>query len=215
MLNMLLMIPPAPFINSKLEIFNFATEMLLKPQNQSITMQNQMQNLACISAVSSSKLALYISAHLRDQLEAAATALLQKEITPQHQTLIGFILRNTLCLANNQKVKTHLQTNKMPLRLYKAIKEDDPIKAGRIIRQLEPKLKTIVLRFVLKISSENAELERELTQEVLRDMDHLTTITDPYFIEHVFSQFLHNESRLPVSIQLKAYSSGNGTEPKW
>ncbi len=189
--------------------------MLLKPQNQSIAMQNQMQNIACISAASSSKLALFISAHLRDQLEAATTALLQKEITPQHQTLIGFILRNTLWIAHNQKVKTRLQTDKTPLRLYKAIKEDDPIKAGRIIRQLEPKLKAIVLNFVLKISSENADLERELSQEVLKDMEHLTTITDPYFIEHVFSQFLHNESRLPVSIRLKECSFGDGTRSKW
>jgi len=75
----------------------------------------------------------------------------------------------------------------MPIRLYKAIREEDPIKAGRIIRQLDPKLKTIVLKLVLKISSENVELERELTQEVLKDMDNLTIISDPYFIEHVFS----------------------------
>jgi hypothetical protein len=46
-----------------------------------------------------------------------------------------------ICLANNQKARTRLQEEKLPLRLYKAIKEEDPIKAGRIIRQLDPKLK--------------------------------------------------------------------------
>ena len=100
-----------------------------------------MQNLACMLAISSSKLALHISAHLKDQLEAVATALLQKELSSQHQSLISFILRNMICLANNQKVRTRLQEEKLPLRLYKAIKEEDPIKAGRIIRQLDPKLK--------------------------------------------------------------------------
>jgi len=101
----------------------------------------------------------------------------------------------------------------VPLRLYKAIKEDDPIKAGRIIRELK-KIRVVAINLVLKVAVGHPELERELTAEVLKDMDHLKTITDAYFIENVFSQFLHNEYRLPVSIALKAFSTRDG-EPRW
>jgi len=114
------------------------------------------------------------------------------------------------------KVRCRLQASHVPQRLYRAIKEDDPIVTGRIIRNLSPKLLGAVMKLVLKLSVGYAEVEREQCAEVLKDLAHLQTIVDAYFIDHVFSSFVHNESRLPISIQLKSFSSrGSNNELQW
>jgi len=74
-----------------------------------------------------------------------------------------------------------------PQRVYKAIKEEDPVKASRVVRDLDPKLRNIALQLILKLSIGNDQAERDLTAEVLKDLHHLTTIVDPFFIDQVFS----------------------------
>ena len=43
----------------------------------------------------------------------------------------------------------------VPQRLYKAIKEENPVKAGRIIRDIDPKLREIIMKLILKLSVGN------------------------------------------------------------
>lgn len=73
------------------------------------------------------------------------------------------------------------------------IKEDNPEQAGRIIRKLDKKLLHQVMRLILNLTAGNETTEKALCEEVLKDMAHLTTIVDNYFIDKVFSQLLHNE----------------------
>jgi hypothetical protein len=72
------------------------------------------------------------------------------------------------------------------------------------------------MHLILKLSVGNPEAEKELTAEVLKDLHHLTTIVDLYFIDKVFSLFLHNEATLPVSLKVKSFTNrGPGNEIQW
>lgn len=91
----------------------------------------------------------------------------------------------------------------------KAIKEENPKEAGRIIRDLKPLLKEPIIEIILQLSVGNQETERELAREVYHYLQDMQTFADSYFIENIFSSFLHNEVRRPICFKLKSFSAKN------
>lgn len=204
--------PPAPFFNSAIDVYSYATDVLLVPDpTKCMAVQSQMKQIASVLASCNNKLALNTyNDILKDSLEAAITSLNAKDITKSQQECLCTIFQQVLALSNDAKIKARLLAAKTPIRLLKALKEDNPKEAGRIIRDLKPVLKQPIIEIILQLSAGCQETERELANEVYNYLKEMKTFSDSFFIETVFSSLLHNEVRRPVCFKLRAINPKNG-----
>lgn len=91
----------------------------------------------------------------------------------------------------------------MPIKIYEAIKEENPIKAKRLIRNIDKKLLCILTELVLQLTAGNSEIESELSKLVIDDLEILSKQSDEVFINQILLRLFKLEKTLPVSLTQK------------
>lgn len=65
----------------------------------------------------------------------------------------------------------------------------------------------LLVELILCVSAGHKDLEKELTQTVIKDLDSLRTKRDMYFINKVLLPLIRNEATVPICIIEKKISS--------
>jgi len=92
-------------------------------------------------------------------------------------------------LSRDSKVCARLQANEMPLIIYESMKEADPIKAKRLIKNLDSKVLFILTELVLQLTTGCASLEAALAKQIIADLDVLCKQQDEVFIKNLMLPF--------------------------
>jgi len=77
----------------------------------------------------------------------------------------------------------------MPLIIYESMKEADPIKAKRLIKNLDSKVLFILTELVLQLTTGCASLEAALAKQIIADLDVLCKQQDEVFIKNLMLPF--------------------------
>jgi hypothetical protein len=97
-----------------------------------------------------------------------------------------------------------LQAIELPVSLYESIKEQNPVKAHRLIKTLEPNVLHILSELIMSLTAGNLQLENKLSLLIIQDLGILSLQTDNTFINKVLLPLFKNERKLPVTLTHKA-----------
>jgi hypothetical protein len=197
----LLIVPPVPFHNAKVDQFEFASQTLLgpPPQGSSDEMAVQMQQVAGILSGQSHELAMMIFSQKKGMLETL-TRQLTGSASEAAKGSAKSIAQFWLDACQDRKVCARLQAEDLPIALYNLMKEKDAKEAKRIVKDFEEDLFQLVVQIILKVSAGHEESEKKLSVAVIEDIQHLAEIRDKTFINKVLLPLIKNEVTLPVSL---------------
>lgn len=106
-------------------------------------------------------------------------------------------------LSRDAKVCARLQADEMPLVIYDSIKESDPVKAQRLIKNIDSKILFILTELILKLTVGNDQLENKMSKQVIQDLEVLQQFNDSVFIDKLLLPLFKLEHTLPVTIMQK------------
>lgn len=187
-------------MNKSIEVESFVKDVLLKPTDEKM----HLPLFASILASQNGNIAKHIFESQKDLLENISKAKTDSIIKKRDMKIAQF----WLYVSSDAYVRSELQKSKLPLSLYDSIIEKDPVTSGQIMKvNYSEEYLTLLTEIILTVSAGCKELEDELSQKVIKDIEHLGKQRDMFFINKVLLALIRNEAVLPVCLVEKIQSA--------
>ena len=158
MLVILLMVPPAPFKNTKINQVNFAIDTLLTAPAEDES-SDAKHGIACLLACQNHEIAMRIFETKKAQLDSLVDQLKKVETAstqPLSPERMAIVANFWLDAASDKKVCARLQEEGLPITLYTFIREENPKEQGRILKEMDDTLLRALIELLLKVSAGHA-----------------------------------------------------------
>lgn len=200
-LAVLLLCPPAPFVNSLAQPVLLAKEELLA-DNVDAACQRQRQILASVLAAAIPEIALTLfngGLLLQELMEARpleSTSADSFEVLEHALAFWG-------SASQDRTVRAKLQEQRLPFVLYQLLrrKAGTPSKAeGGMLASLPAAVVTGVVDLIKGLVVGHTGLEAELADLLIEDLEHLSEQRDMDFVNKVFLPLIKVEKAVPVTL---------------
>jgi hypothetical protein len=110
------------------------------------------------------------------------------------------VARFWLNAAHDSDVRKSLQEEGLPAKLYAFLREDDPATAKRVMKTSGSKeYRELIVQLIKYVSAGHRPSELALAEFICKDIPHLESNRDEFFIDYVLLPFIKNEQCLPIS----------------
>jgi len=192
----LLLCPPAPFVNSLADPVTFS-EDLLKGHQEDPAKTRQRQILASVLAAAKSEIAkrVFDLGLLLDVL-AEPLALDAAKRMSEHEHALTF----WTSVAQDLTVRRLLQDQRLPFALYKLLRSQGSEEGGGMLTKASTQVVTGIVDLVKTLVAGHETLEGELADLLIEDLAHLSRHRDMDFVNKVFIPLIKVERALPVTL---------------
>lgn len=198
----LLLCPPAPFVNSLAHPVAFSGELLAGQPEEDSGKTRQRQLLASVLAASISEIAHGILD--RGLLLKELTEPLPRDPASGRLGELEHALTFWAGASQDLTVRKRLQDQRLPFVLYKLLRSesigDSAEGSESMLAALPAQVVTGIVDLVRTLVAGHAVLEGELADLLIEDLEHLSRQRDMDFVNKVFLPLIKVERALPVTL---------------
>lgn len=192
----LLLCPPAPFVNSLADPVTFSEE-LLQGHQEDAEKTRQRQILASVLAAAKSEIAKRVF----------DLGLLLKELAeplaPEESSRIAELehaLTFWTSVSQDLAVRRLLQEQRLPFVLYKLLRSQSSEGGDGMLATASAQVVSGIVDLVKTLVAGHEALEGELADLLIEDLEHLSRHRDMDFVNKVFIPLIKVERALPVTL---------------
>ena len=202
----LLLCPPAPFVNSLADPVTLAND-LLQTHHEDPRKTRQRQILASILAASKSEIAqkIFDLGLLLNELTEPLTQTVSNRL-PDLEHALTFWANVSQDLA----VRKRLQDQRLPFVLYKLLRSQSSEASAGMLAAVSTQVVTGIVDLVKTLVAGHETLEGELADLLIEDLEHLSRHRDMEFVNKVFIPLIKVERALPVTLGAARSTSESG-----
>lgn len=193
----LLLCPPAPFVNSLADPVTFS-DSLLQGHQEDAGKTRQRQILAGVLAAARSEIAQRVfdlGLLLKELAEPLAC-----DVVPSRVSELEHALAFWTSVSQDLNVRRLLQEQRLPFVLYKLLRSQSSEAGDGMLATLSAQVVTGIVDLVKTLVAGHEALEGELADLLIEDLEHLSRHRDMDFVNKVFIPLIKVERALPVTL---------------